>query len=157
MRGYVFLMVFVLATIGGAVSTTGSVNNANATIAISSTDGLKQALLYSHVDNHEYDFYEYNCEHFTNALVTELKYMGFDAGKAMIVIHDATEHFPADVISNHDDSAIFCHDVVWIEIDGEYIFVEPQTDEIIQLSDSNYKEVLIINSTTGQLIEAIPC
>lgn len=157
MKGYVFLVLFVLVTIEGMAVTAESTNNAPPSLDLSSIDGLKHATMYSQVDKHEYDFREYNCKHFAEALYIELNYLGFETGKAMIVIYDATEYFPEDVIIKYDDSAIFCHDVVWVNMNGEYIFIEPQTDEIISLSDPNYKEVLIINSTTEQIIEVIPC
>lgn len=124
---FVFLIVFVTGSIAGSET---------------QINCLKNALEESQIDKNEYDRQDYNCKHFTIDVAEELKSSGFDAGRTIL-----------DTCDNQTDN----HEVVWVKIDGRYVFVDPQTDLFINSFEPKYKKFWILNSSNGEVIEVLPC
>lgn len=95
----------------------------------------------SQTDKKEYDRQDYNCKHFTIDVAEELKTAGFNAGRTIL-----------DTCDDSDN-----HEIVWVKICEQYVFVDPQTDSIVNSFDDKYKKIWIINSSDGSVIEVLQC
>ncbi|NOQ56002.1 MAG: hypothetical protein GQ477_04325 [Nanohaloarchaea archaeon] len=86
----------------------------------SSIGGLKEFLKFSQVNTNEYDFDTYHCVNFTNDLIEELNYYGFNATQTELRGNNTYDHAIVSVFMN-----------------DKVVFVEPQSDEIFNFTQLN--------------------
>lgn len=89
-----------------------------------SLTSLEQHLEQSNIENHEFELGVYDCREFSAALSRELELSGYTCGTCRIWHNETT--------NTHETPA---HRIVWVDIDNDIYFVEPQTDQIMMESE----------------------
>jgi hypothetical protein len=81
---------------------------------------LKLFLINNDISNKKYNKTDYNCVKFTEDLMYDLEKSNFTTGYSSVLPNDVTK---------------FGHRFVWVLIDNKILFIEPQTDEILDIYD----------------------
>jgi hypothetical protein len=109
------------------------------TASANSAIELQQFINNSTIDQREYIPHSYNCVNFSNDLIDELNTNGFNASYAKLI-----ESRPAEASPFTKTSA---HIIVFVILENELVFVEPQTDKIMWYENIteyyNYTHILL--------------